>query len=213
MLPDPFFSIDTVRAGILSDSEIGEMLHAARLHSKDARLIGGEATSLESAGTEIHYRLLDGKKVLEHAPRLHELYEGEFLKIASRVFGVELITSPNLLNGVNINLLEGAGSRYEWHYDSNPFTALLVLSPSSEELGGRLLFGQESSTQVALSLSPGQLLFFDARKSAHAVEELRGSSARATVPMNFFLANEPIVRPEELDANLYGSNSLDIHDI
>ncbi|MEO8527929.1 MAG: hypothetical protein ABI435_02515 [Pseudolysinimonas sp.] len=205
MLPDPFFSIDAVAAGLLSLSDVDNFLQIAREGSRAARLTGGVSTSLEPAGTHIEYRLLDGNDVVARAPRLHALYSHEFRRLAERVFGRELISSPDVVNGVNINLLEGAGGRYEWHYDSNPYTGLLVLSPSSAALGGRLLFGRDRETQVALSMFPGQLLLFDARNAAHAVEELREATDRATVPMNFFVAGEVIERPTDLDGSLYGS--------
>jgi hypothetical protein len=51
----------------------------------------------------------------------------------------------------------------------------------------------------------GDLLFFDARKAAHAVEPLAGAKLRATVPMNYFVAGESIVRPDGLDEALYRS--------
>ncbi|MEU4384452.1 2OG-Fe(II) oxygenase [Promicromonospora sp. NPDC023805] len=204
MLPQLFFATNVIELGILTNDDIQVFFDGTAEHARDARLIGGTSTSLEDAGSEIQYRLLDGVGVAEHIPRLQSLYENEFREIAQRVFGRDLIPSPNIVNGANVNLLEGAGGRYEWHYDSNPFTGLLVLSPASASLGGRLLFGRDYDVQVALSMRPGDLLFFDARKSAHAVEALQGASCRATAPMNYFAEGERIVRPPDLDTALYG---------
>jgi hypothetical protein len=204
VLPKIFYSENVIDAGIITAELISSVRGTALDHAKNARLIGGTTTSLESEGTELSYRLMDGNAVEDHIPVLSSLYRQEFRSIAERVFGRELTTSPSTVSGVNINVLEGKGGRYEWHVDSNPFTGLLLLSPATASLGGRLLFGQDPDTQVALALQPGDLLFFDAREAPHAVEELRKGGVRASVPMNYFVEGELIIRPDDLDDSLYG---------
>jgi len=203
VLPHLFFATNAIEIELLSEDDIKNFLEVTERQAHDARLIGGTSTSLEEAGTEVRYRLLDGIGVAEYLPRLQSLYENEFRKIAERVFGRELIPSPDIVSGANVNLLEGSGGRYEWHYDSNPYTGLLVLSPTSASLGGRLLFDQNNDVQVALSMRPGDLLFFDARKAAHAVEELKDATRRASAPMNYYVAGEAVIRPSDLDETLY----------
>lgn len=204
MLPHLFYATNVIDEGLVEASLIEEYLEIVCQEAVDSKLIGGTSTSLEEAGTEVSYRLMDGRLVAEFLPRLHQLYHNEFLSIAQRVFNVDLMTSPDVINGANVNLLDRIGRRYEWHYDSNPYTGLLALSPSSTSLGGRLLFGRDSDRQVALSMRPGDLFFFDAREAAHAVEPIARPRARATVPMNYFVKGEAVVRPSDLDQTLYG---------
>lgn len=204
MLPHLFFKTNLISSGLLSRSDADAFLAAALEHARPATLVGGTSTSLEAAGTKVDYRLLDGNAVAKHIPELQKLYEGAFREMAEKVFGVSLVVSPDLVSGANVNVLEGNGGRYEWHFDSNPYTGLLVLSPSSATLGGRLFFGREEDVQVKLSMEVGDLLFFDAREAAHAVEPLANALTRATVPMNYFPEGEAIVRPDDLDRTLYG---------
>lgn len=203
MLPPIFFAINTVDANILSEDEVDQIFFRSVDLARPARLVGGTSTSLEAEGTVVDYRLVDGNSVAEGIPRLQGLYETEFLAIAERVFDVELQISPDTISGANVNVLDGEGGRYEWHYDSNPYTGLLALSDVSRQSGGRLLFGREDDYQVPLSLRRGDLLIFDARTTAHAVEPLRRAFLRATVPMNYFLAGEEVFRPADLDSTLY----------
>lgn len=149
---------------------------------------------------------MDGNQVAEFLPQLDSLYRTELLRLAGQSFNLALRASPDLINGVNLNVIEGLSSRYEWHVDSNPVTGLLVLTSSQAETGGRLLFGEEPSSQVALSLKRGQFLIFDARKAPHSVEPLRRNLTRITAPMNFFVAGTLIERPAGLDDSLYGSS-------
>jgi hypothetical protein len=87
--------------------------------------------------------------------------------------------------------------------DSNPLTGLLVLDNWGNKSGGRLLFGQDQDTRIALSLTKGQLLLFDARERPHAVERLNAETVRVTAPMNFFEYGHPVGRPAGLDELLY----------
>lgn len=204
MLPHLFYGTNTIEDGLLTLDDIEHFLATAIKHSAQAKLVGGTSTSLEAHGTELLYRLMDGRAVAEHLPQLQQLYEEDFRVLAERIFDLGLIPSPELVSGANVNVLDGVGGRYEWHYDSNPYTGLLALSPSSASIGGRLLFGQDADDQVALSMRPGDLFFFDARKAAHAVEALAVPRVRATVPMNYFVQGESVVRPADLDQSLYG---------
>lgn len=204
MLPTFFVSLNLPSLGLLAPSDIDEIANTAVREANPAELRGDVDTSLESDDTRLAYRLLDGDQIAHHLPTLDRLYRTTILQLASRASGLGLCVSPNVVNGVNVNVLQGAAARYEWHVDSNPLTGLLVLTESNAESGGRLLFGQEPSSQVALALRPGQLLLFDARSAPHCVEALRHESTRVTAPMNFFIAGEAVSRPEGLDEALYG---------
>lgn len=204
MLPPLFASVDLLSQKIIDRCQIESMVEAAHQHARAAELRGDVSTSLELPETRLSYRLLDGEQVHHHLPDLERLYREDIFELAERMSGLSLRSSPDERNGVNINVLEGQASRYEWHVDSNPITGLLALTDSDGRSGGRLLFGSEPSTQVQLSLRAGQLLLFDAREAAHAVEPLLDNLTRVTAPMNFFVEGESVVRPEGLDDSLYG---------
>lgn len=203
MLPPIFFSVNTLKSGILSEAELDNILELSLREAQSAKLIGGTSTSLEKSGTVVQYRLMNGAAVAEHLPDLQRLYETTFRQLAQRAFDVELEVSPNVISGVNVNVLDTHGGRYEWHYDSNPYTGLLVLTDTNADKGGRLLFGR-GSDQVPVSVARGDLLFFDARETAHAVEPITGDWARVSAPMNYFISGQPIERPGDLDSTLYG---------
>jgi hypothetical protein len=206
MLPPQFHHLDAIELGIVSSDDLDDFTQIALREARHAQLVGGLSTSLEPAGTVVDYRLLDGDQISLAIPRLHGLYEREFLSMATRLAGRSLMVSPMMANGINVNVLEGVGGRYEWHVDSNPFTGLLVLSDANAEVGGRLLFGRDPLTRTALCMRAGSLLLFDARTTPHAVEELRTAEAvRLTCPMNYFFEGEQVVRPGDLDGSLYGS--------
>jgi hypothetical protein len=207
MLPKYFASFDVLELGLVTQDDLEQIREVASAEARPSVLRGDNGTSLEIESSRIPYRLLDGEQVKSHAPHLNRLYNGAFLQLAERVIGARLLASPQQINGVNVNVVEGSGGRYEWHVDSNPLTGLLVLTDVSQETGGRLLFGRRPIDQVQLSLFAGQLLIFDARRSPHSVEPLRAELQRFTAPMNFFLAGEEISRPAGLDEALYESPS------
>jgi hypothetical protein len=206
MLPWRFASFDLIELGILSHEAIDTIVNVANSHGKEAILRGDVKTSLELPETRLRYRLMDGDQISELLPMLDRLYNGILVELAARALDVKLQISPVTQNGININVLEGTNSRYEWHVDSNPVTGLLVCTEANARTGGRLLFGQDSESQIALSLQAGQFLVFDARRVPHSVEPLGHNFTRITAPMNFFVEGAPIERPTGLDNALYGSN-------
>lgn len=203
MLPRLLCSVDLVYHGIVERAYIDELYELAVAEAKGATLRGGTSTSLEEEGTSISYGLLDGEDILRLVPSLYQLYETTLVDIASRLSGVALRPSPDARNGINLNILPPSGGRYEWHYDSNPVTGLLVLSPCNRSEGGRLLFERDVEIQTAFCMQPGHFLVFDATRTPHAVEPVLGAKARVTAPMNFFVVGEDVVRPSDLDDTLY----------
>jgi hypothetical protein len=167
-------------------------------------LTSEDPTSLETPGTRIEYGLIDGISVQSTLAWLDELYRTLFLEIASAAVGTKLDVSHTPTNGININVLRGKGSRYEWHVDSNPVTGLLFLTTHEERDGGALVFkGHRSKTSI-YPLA-GLLLIFDARQSPHRVEPMLADALRLSAPMNFFWEGQSQHRPASLDQYLYGS--------
>lgn len=205
MLPGMFAVVDLLQNKVIDDIFIERVRTASVAHSRESVLVGGTSTSLEPAGTSVEYRLLDGNDVYRYIPELTILYESELVRIASRLSDISLCKSPDRVNGVNVNVLNASGGRYEWHVDSNPVTGLLVLSECNAAIGGRLLFRKDPDYQTAFCMRPGHFLVFDATKTPHAVEQVLGEEPRVTAPMNFFVKGATALRPADLDESLYGS--------
>lgn len=202
--PPTFRSFDLLGLGFVTAPQLELAREVSLRLAQPAVLRGGSSTSLESQSVELVYRLLDGDGIQEHLPWLHDLYYGRLPSLATEVFATVMMPSPLVRNGVNVNLLEGTGSRYEWHLDSNPLTGVLYFTATSSEVGGRLLFRDDHGAETAVSTAIGELLLFDARAVPHAVEELRTPEPRISAPMNFFVAGNEIHRPRDLDSSLYG---------
>jgi 2OG-Fe(II) oxygenase superfamily len=179
-----------------------QVLTVSAEYARVAELRGGASTSREPAGTTITYRLLDGDGVARKLPWLDQLYRTELVKLATKVVGRAMVVSASVINGVNLNVLEGAGSRYEWHVDSNPLTGLLFCTTHAGGEGGELVFSAQDE-KLTIQSKAGTFLLFDARRSPHCVRPLHRSGLRISAPMNFFYADEEQLRPSDLDATLY----------
>lgn len=137
----PAFSSTDLAAEALLPADWAEQIHAAVIDAATPALLrGGTSTSLEPAGSDIAYRLLDGNAVREQLPWLDALYRGELAAIASAAAGRPLVPALSVQAGVNVNVLDGPGGRYELHLDSNPLTGLLFVTAHDADGGGQLLF-------------------------------------------------------------------------
>lgn len=170
-------------------------------HARRALLTGDDPSSLEPAGSEIEYQLVDGIVVADELAWLEALYRGPWLAAASSFCGAELTTALDPRVGVNLNSLRSIGSRYEWHHDTNPCTGLLFVTTHERGDGGDLVF---SDGAIDLHIWPraGTLLIFDARTTPHTVNPLQRPVHRISIPMNFYLAGDPQDRGK-LDDYLY----------
>ncbi|MER7283920.1 2OG-Fe(II) oxygenase [Dactylosporangium sp. NPDC000244] len=165
-------------------------------------LRGGLSTSLEPPGVNISYRLVSGDRVAEGLPWLNSAYRSAIPELAKSQLGCPYYPSMDVRSGVNINILEQRGGRYEMHLDSNPLTALLFVTSHQAEDGGQLLFRTEGGDLLVEPRS-GDLLLFDARRTPHAVLPIKTDRIRITVVMNFYLDAECQDRPDGLDDYLY----------
>ena len=158
--------------------------------SRRAVLTGDDPSSLEPAGSQIEYQLVDGITVAEHLDWLEALYQGPWLAAFSSFYGTELATARDRRAGINLNSVRGMGSRYEWHRDTNPCTGLLFATTHEREDGGDLVFVDDA---IDLHIWPrsGTLLIFDARFTPHTVNALLRPVHRISVPMNFYLVDDP----------------------
>ncbi|MGH3549892.1 MAG: 2OG-Fe(II) oxygenase [Pseudonocardiaceae bacterium] len=178
----------------------------------ERRLDGSSLTSREPRSSGIWappvFSLVDGKDVAEQVPWLLDLYQHEILHLARENYG-DVSCSTDSRAGVNINL-QHSGSRYEWHVDSNPLTAVLFVTSHDSMDGGALAFRPDTGERVTaetadheLMIHPvsGTLIFFRAQRYAHQVTEF-SSKYRIGVPMNFFISGIPQDRAD-VDEYLY----------
>jgi len=199
-----FAALDIEATGLLPPGWREDVVRVASTLARPAELRGGAPASLEPVGTVIQYSLVDGEVVGKALPWLARLYADLADDLASRVSGKSILTSDKEINGVNINVLRGAGSRYELHLDTNPLTGLLFATTHAAEEGGQLEFDVDPSP---LSIPPraGMLLLFDATRAPHRVTPLTEDVTRISIPMNFYTEETIARRRPDLDAYLYGS--------
>ncbi|GAB3967945.1 2OG-Fe(II) oxygenase [Plantactinospora veratri] len=207
-LPRRFARLDLNALDVLPTNWTAELLEAVETHARPARLDASDGSSLEPPGTVIEYELLDGAQVAQTVPWLDRLYRNEFLQLASETWGGQLLASDDIRNGVNVNILRGRGSKYEWHVDTNPLTGLLFATSHDLEDGGMLTFRGEYDDAVCVPCA-GHLLLFDAREAPHRVTPLKRRGIRVSVPMNFFTAETLAERSPALDGYLYSRTKVD----
>lgn len=174
-------------------------------------------------GHVLSYRVLTGDVVKEDFRELYDFYVDQrtLAWVASVTGEAEIHSSPNLMSAVNVNILQ-AGHRYRWHFDANPYTALLYLSTSPVEAGGELQLypnlrrGRteaevtdpdhlDKQQRVSIRSRAGMLVLIDGSVTYHRVAPVLAPCDRLSVPMVFPPFREEL-RPAHLDAYLYSSS-------
>jgi hypothetical protein len=178
-----------------------------------SKLDGSSVTSRETDFGEIgafEVGVVPGDVVAREVPWLMDLYRGPILDAVNALGLGRYRTAEDVRSTVNINSIP-PGSRYEWHVDSNPMTALLFVTTHVRGTGGELVFrpdprlSPDEAWEHVVHPESGELLVFDARESAHGVMPVGGGEVRITVPMNYYFADGAVSRPADLDAYLYGA--------
>lgn len=196
-------SFDLIELGIISKDYFDEIKNIALAFSCRVELDGKSSTSREpndTDGAEVY--VVDGKIIKEKLPQLHAVYENDILSLININLPEKYECSNDLISGININLLNGKGARYEWHVDSNPLTAVLFATTHQGNDGGELIFKLPNEI---LKVYPkvGTLVLFDAREIPHTVLPLLHSNIRISIPMNYYLNGSPQNRPIDLDGYIY----------
>ncbi len=164
-------------------------------------------TSLEDPGVVIRYRLVTGDVVAEEAAWLDSLYRTTLVAFASALADEDMVPAEDLICGININVLEQAGARYELHTDSNPLTGILFVTSHDRRDGGALRFEGPEET-IELYPQAGDFVLFHATRTPHFVTPLMRHVLRVSVPMNFYTRSGGSTRPVGLDEALYRSHRL-----
>jgi hypothetical protein len=195
-------AFDLEAIGLLPAGWREDVVRVASARARSAELKGGAPASLEPVGTLIRYGLVDGEAVDEELPWLTRLYADLADDLASRVAGKSILTSDKVINGVNINVVQGVGGRYESHLDTNPLTGLIFVTTHAEEEGGQLEFDVPPSPLIVPPRA-GVLLLFDATRAPHRVTPLKKDVTRISIPMNFYTKETLAERSPDLDSYLY----------
>jgi hypothetical protein len=134
-------SHDLIKMGLISQEQVTEVKEISSQYSYKIILDGSSITSREPNDMEpIEVSIVIGDIIQEKLKWLDDLYRNEFLKFASDFLSQEICVSNDLKSGININIINGIGGRYEWHIDSNPVTGLLFITDHNEETGGALIY-------------------------------------------------------------------------
>src|SRR5258708_1999809 len=120
--------IDLAMSGLLPANWQLDIFRVAAIFAQDAELRANTPTSLEDEGTLLAYRLVTGEVIARKLSWLDELYRTTLTTYASFVAMEPMIPSPDIRNGVNLNVLWQSGQRYERHTDSNPLTGILFVT-------------------------------------------------------------------------------------
>lgn len=155
---------------------------------------------------ETTYDVVPGDQIAKRIPWLFSLYTEKLRGLISDLVRRQLSPAIETKVGVNINVLFGPGRGYEWHVDPNPITAVLFVTEHSESEGGQLAIRLPSEI-LKISPQPGILVIFEGRYE-HAVLPLLSTCTRVSIPMCYFLADQPqSIYPELIDY-LYSPVSL-----
>jgi hypothetical protein len=164
-------------------------------------------------GAELVYRVVTGTQIYSHWPELFTFYESKALhEWIAVVTGEERIFRSNHLeSGLNLNVMEGRGSVYRWHFDAIPYTALFYLTDAKLEDGGALeVVVSDRPHKVPVVCEPdtirvwpkgGMMVLMDGTRCYHHVTPILKRGLRLSIPMVF--PAKIAERPAGLDAYLY----------
>lgn len=181
-----------------------EQLHSVNEEQAMRTVLDGHSvTSREPSNMQpIEVYVVTGSVVKEKLTWLHDLYVDKLCDFASAHMGTLMVPSNDLESSININILRGKGSRYEWHVDTNPITGLLFATTHNEGDGGELVF-KVNNELVKVHPRCGTFITFDAREIEHTVLPLVTSPLRISIPMNYYFSDKTQERPDDLTDYLY----------
>lgn len=205
MLPGKkvYQDFDLMTLNLLPQGWLEQIISVAEQHAQYTQLDGRSSTSREPEGIEpVEVFVVMGNIIQAALPWLYKLYQNELRDLASQAAGQLVYPSIDLPSAININVLRGKGSRYEWHVDSNPLTGILYVTTHDVDQGGELVF-RCPTEQMIVHPREGIFIAFDARELPHTVMPLKTNSIRISVPMNYYDSPESQIRPSDLDEYLY----------
>jgi hypothetical protein len=171
--------------------------------SLPVHLSGDHRDSREDAPSSgMTYWVVPGDVVESRLPWLLDLYKDLIPALVVEQQG--LSPARERRSRLNINVLYGRGSRYEWHVDPTPYTAVLFVTQHSGSDGGALVLRREGDCVTKIQPRTGWMYLFPGNVE-HAVEPLTSDSLRITVPMCYSSPGLPEAADDSLLDYLYSS--------
>lgn len=200
-----YLDCDIASLSIIPNDWLDQLNSVIDKHSEFQHLDGKSSTSREEVGfpgTTI--RIVNGNNISLYLPWLYDCYRTTLCELTAKASGAKLEVSTDIISAININVIEGIGSQYEWHVDTNPVTGLLFASTQTVDDGGELLFQYPDRLHQVMPVI-GRYIAFDARDVPHTVAQLKTNCRRISIPMNYYTPEAPYtrVRPQDLNAYLY----------
>lgn len=190
----------------------------------------------EHGDRPLRYQVVDGLAVERALPTLRSLVAPVRVE-AERLTGATLVPVADIAVSLNVNIMPPGGS-YRWHYDRNPYTALLYLDTIAggelevypnhrlriSSTRGRVQRGIDcvASTPVVrhalgrrtvVAPRAGRLVVMRGDRCLHSVAPVRGPGARVCVVFAFDCRRGRRARSNPaLDTYLYSSAAQPAHD-
>lgn len=174
--------------------DLARAVEKVAIESKDDVGILREGTS--SGGGHSKYWVLDGSVCHHLFPGLFDWYWAQ-IPLLSKIAGRQTIVSPFLRSAINVKIYEG-DCEQGWHYDTNPFSAILYLS----EGGAPTTVRDQQDYVWDFEPQPGRLLLMKGRDLLHRVDQ--GDKTRVTAVLNYYHPDD-CERPEWIDRAIYGN--------
>jgi len=182
---------------------------------RDAERMSANARSIRrtDGNFQLTYRVVTGERIREEWPELFAFYgDKEVVEWVKHVTGeASIYISPNVMSAINLNIMDDTESVYRWHFDAEPYTALLYLTDVGAEDGGTLEIVANCAPHQAPDLAvedplrfhpaAGTLLLMDGTRCYHRATQMLRSVLRFSVPMVY--VNKVQQRPDGLDSYLY----------
>ncbi len=184
---------------------IGQVTSLASRAAKAVHLNGESADCREeTTGTGMTYEVVTGEIIARHIPWLIDFYRVTLAAFVKTVMSRPIVPSRSERNGLNINVVQGMGGRYEWHVDPSPVAAILFATAHDIGGGGELVL-RAGDEFTHIHPRPGLIAVFEGRKIEHAVLPLKANTVRISIPMLYYYENEKQHFPQKLDEYLYGT--------
>lgn len=173
----------------------------AAVHDPTLGTILNKATSAArnmNEGGAYRHGVVDSLQVRQVIPELFGWYEAARLLLES-VVRRPVITSPYERSQITLKVYE-EGGEHGWHRDTNPLTALLLLTETEGDYGTEVE-GRDGAV-FNVRNQPGDLWVMAGRELRHKVPPVPAGLWRCTVPLNYYHPDDTW-RPDGMDDLVY----------
>lgn len=202
---DTYKEILALKGGVLIKNYVSPEValqwaeHARAKVSNRMQRDSGEIKNLDEGGAYSH-GIASASQVREILPEMFGLYQST-TTFLSLLIDREVITSPYPESSVTLKVYDRPGDQQGWHKDTNPLTALLILTDTKGDYGTEIEF--KDGTVGHLENEPGDMWVMFGRELRHRVPSVPEGKWRVTVPLNYYHPDD-IWRPADMDALVYG---------